>query len=242
MVSDQRVLLVDDEPDVLETVSSYLSERGYRVATAAKWTDAITSLQDATPDIVLLDLDLPTVRGAALLEFIRESHRDLPVLIASSAIDTKTLDHLAALGASGIVRKPFDSEDLLIVVEQALIGREGASSDEVSVPTASDPVQTVPPEEDGAAEEILASSATAAVLPGAGVGTVESLRATPSPQARRRVKKRRGGGRSRRLRAYVITCVLCVLVGLLLWRLGNSLSSGLFGIGISQSPGESVTP
>ena len=134
MESGQRVLLVDDEQDVLDTVSKYLSGRGYRldvvsislvdagyrVATASKWTEAIAELEESHPDIVLLDLDLPTVHGTALLEFIRESHQDLPVVIASADVDSGTLDRLSALGANGFVRKPFDPEKLVGIVKNTI--------------------------------------------------------------------------------------------------------------------------
>ena len=229
MHPDQRVLLVDDEEDVLESVSSYLSDRGYRVVTASKWTEAIAQLQEAKPDIVLLDLNLPTVRGPALLEFIRESYSDLPVVIVSSDIDTATLDKLSSLGASGFVRKPFDTEDLLVVVEQALLDQPAdISIDPDGVPEESEP------SEEGDTEPAQSASTPrdAAVMPGSGVETLEKSRHTPGQQTRRRLKKRRGGRRGRRFRTYVIAFVLCVLIGVLLWALSDTLSSGFFGIGI----------
>lgn len=226
MVTDQRVLLVDDEEDVLETVSAYLSDRGYRVVTASKWTEAIAEIQEAEPDIVLLDLDLPTVRGSALLEFIRESHRDLPVVIVSADTDAHTLDRLSSLGANGFVRKPFDADDLLVVIEQALIdhaGDPGGPPAAVEQSTDSDARPSSHP----------STPRQAAVLPGAGVGTLEPQpRPAAHPHTRRHVRKRRGGRRSRRLRTYLIAALLCVLIGLMLWALSDTLSSGFLGIGI----------
>jgi CheY-like chemotaxis protein len=224
--TDQRVLLVDDEEDVLETVSAYLSGRGYRVATASKWTEAIAELQEAEPDIVLLDLDLPTVQGAALLEFIRESHRELPVVIVSAETDAHTLERLSALGANGFVRKPFDAEDLLVVVEQALIDQAGALGDTSAA-------GGQPPDTDARPPAIASTPRKAAVLPGAGVETLEPPRRPATLQhSRRHVRKRRGGRRSRRLWRYLFAALLCVMIGLMLWALSDTLSSGFLGIGI----------
>lgn len=241
MEEEQRVLLVDDEPDVLETVSSYLSDRGFRVLTASRWTEAIAQIQGAPPDIVLLDLYLPTVRGEALLEFIKEFDEDLPVVIISSGIDAEKIDQLSRLGAAGFVRKPFDAEDLLLVVEQALIERAAkAESDDVGVSW--EPAVEADEEERDRSETAGPKGEAADVLPGSGVGTLETSRRMPVSRPRRRVKKRRVGRRKLKLRSYLVALVLCILIGALLWVLRDTFSSGFLGIGITQSTTEPELP
>ncbi len=101
MEQTRTVLVVDDEPDALEAARSYLSDQGFQVATASRWTEAVAQLQEGVPDLVLLNLHLPTVQGEALLEFVQELNADLPVVIVSADIDAQKMEHLGKLGAKG---------------------------------------------------------------------------------------------------------------------------------------------
>ncbi|MDP6779707.1 MAG: response regulator [Candidatus Latescibacteria bacterium] len=239
MDDTRTVLLVDNEPDVLESATSWLSQRGFQVETATKWTEAILRLQETPPDIVLLDLSLPTVRGEAILEFIREIDSDLPVVAISAGTDPDEIERLGALGASGFIRKPFGAEDLVVVVEQTLAEsipvpdeeeqNEEASGDEADL-AETRPLDPEPPVPESAPEP-------PRITPGAGIGALEPLaRAEPSysPARRRRTKKVRSR-RTRRIRNYILACVLFILIAFTIWIAQERLSGGFFGIGVTKS-------
>ena len=112
MESTRTILVIDNDPEVIDMVVDNLTGDGYRIETASRWTEALARIQSASPDAILLDLHLPTVRGETLLEFIRKMDRDLPVIIVSSEIGPEEVERLGQLGASGFVRKPLDTYDI----------------------------------------------------------------------------------------------------------------------------------
>ncbi len=232
MEQPQTVLLIDDDPEVLETATSYLSQHGFQVFTTSLWTEAIAHLQATPPDLVLLDLTLPTVQGETLLEFIREQDQNLPVVILTSGIDAEKIEHLGKLHANGFIRKPFDVDDLLVVVEQALIERENLATATVSA-TAGQQVQR----EQAAPQQRVAAplprSSGPKVSPGAGVGALPPQRqpAASPPARRRRTRKKKTGRSLKRIRNYVLAFILFLMIGVVVWAMQNTLSAGFFGIG-----------
>ena len=238
----RTVLLVDDDADILEKATSWLSQRGFHVETASKWTEAILRFQETPPDIVLLDLSLPTVGGEAILEFIRELDSDLPVVVLSAGTDPDEIERIGALGASGFIRKPFAADDLVIVVEQTL-AESGAAleEDEQTTETAGeeeDRVETrLPGPATPAPGPTAAQPELAPISPGAGVGALgpqARKKPTYTPERRRRMKKMRSR-RTKRIRNYVLACVLFVLIAATIWIAQERLSGGFFGIGVTKS-------
>ena len=223
----RSVLLVDDQEEVLTVATSYLSRQGFEVSTTSLWTEAIVMLQESTPDIVLLDLYLPTVQGEVLLEFIREQHPEIPVVILSSEITPEKIDHLGELGANGFIRKPFEGDDLLLVMEQALVEREHFSDADASDLKIEQQAKDLNGTDDTQPE-------VQHVLPGSGVETLEPSREVQpqSPRRRRPTKKRRGSLGLRKVRNYFLIVLLFLLIALLLWGTRTKLSGGLFGIQI----------
>ncbi len=80
--------------------------------------NALYAMERALPDLVLLDVNMPTMGGAELLEMMRANAtlRDLPVILLTSPADHTVLPKLTALGVSGQVRKPFTAETLLTAI------------------------------------------------------------------------------------------------------------------------------
>ena len=196
MENIRTILLVDDEQEVLETVTSCLSQQGFQVATASRWTEAIVQFQETPPDLVLLDLYLPTVQGEALLEFIRELNKDLPVVMVSSDIDAGKMAHLSKLGANGFLRKPFETDDLLVIVEQVL-GEQAVGLE-----------QTVA----GLKPEALPESLPAQVSSG-----TEAPQREPEGTAPGERSQRRRGRRLGQIRNYILAFILLVLIAILVW-------------------------
>ena len=251
MEQNRTAVVVDHDPNALTTVASYLSQQGFQVAVAARWTEAILQIQEKRPDIVLLDLHMPTVHGDALLEFMRELDRDLPVVIVSSGIEADEMERLGRLGASGFIRKPFESDDLLLVIEQVMAERAAAQENVASADvTLQQDIEKAPsPSPAPSALPLFTGQVEASpqpllshVSPGAGIETLQErpiagISPAPAPTRKRRVRKRRGK-KGRRVRNYVLTFILCLLIAGVLWIAREKLSAGFFGIGFTKSASE----
>ena len=114
-----RVLVVDDEPSVLLETSASL-KRHYEVLTASRAEDAEKMLADQRVDLVLTDLRLPGKDGIALLESVKSTHPDIPVVLMSGHGTIEEALKAIRLGAVDFVEKPFGPERLQVTVERAL--------------------------------------------------------------------------------------------------------------------------
>jgi two-component system KDP operon response regulator KdpE len=124
-----RILVVDDEEQILRALRRALVARGYEVVTAADGLDAVAEAEGAAPDLVVLDLNLPDIDGLEVCERIR-SWSQVPILILSVREDEAGKVRALDLGADDYLTKPFSIEELLARV-RALLRR---SRTEESVP------------------------------------------------------------------------------------------------------------
>ena len=106
----KRILIVDDDPEVVEVMRRFLETQGYVVTVATNGEDAIAALQLETPHLLLLDLTMPKMNG---VEVLRHVDRSIPVMIVSGNTDTMPAEALK-LGAFAYIPKPVD----FIYVEQ----------------------------------------------------------------------------------------------------------------------------
>ena len=114
-----RVLVVDDEPTVLLETSASL-KRHYDVLTASRAEDAERMIGEQRVDLILTDLRLPGKDGIALLESLKATHPDLPVVLMSGHGTIEEAVKAIRLGAVDFVEKPFGPERLQVTVERAL--------------------------------------------------------------------------------------------------------------------------
>jgi len=134
-VEDRRtkVLIVDDEPYIGDILKRYLIPEGYDCRVASNGEEALNALKSASFHIVLADIMMPGMSGIDLLQIIRTLYPDVAVLMVT-AVDDKDTGVLAVeLGAFGYVIKPFEKNEILINVANAMerqrlarIVREGA--------------------------------------------------------------------------------------------------------------------
>ena len=108
-----RILIVEDEPVVLEMLRSFLS-MSHEVATATGGTDALRIVPVFQPDVVLTDLMMPDMSGADLLDALRQASVTVPVILMSGKLMT------LSEGFFGLLPKPFDLRELADVVTAAL--------------------------------------------------------------------------------------------------------------------------
>jgi two-component system response regulator AtoC len=112
-----KVLLVDDEPAVLYTLQEVLGERGDTVVTASSGQVALERLEGV--EAVVTDLAMPGMDGMALLRAVRERDPDLPVIVLTAQGSERTAVTAMKAGAYDYLRKPFDIDEVGLVVERA---------------------------------------------------------------------------------------------------------------------------
>jgi two-component system phosphate regulon response regulator PhoB len=117
-----RILVVDDEPDILALVTYHLARAGYRVSTAATGTDALQAARDEQPALVVLDLMLPELSGFEVLERLRadKTLTDTPVLMLTARREEADRVHGLSLGADDYLVKPFSPQELVLRVRNIL--------------------------------------------------------------------------------------------------------------------------
>ncbi|MFT4570705.1 MAG: UDP-3-O-[3-hydroxymyristoyl] N-acetylglucosamine deacetylase [Hyphomicrobiaceae bacterium] len=122
---NDTILLVDDDAAVRETISAVLGDEGFRVFTAVDGNEALASLEQSVPDLVLLDVWLPETDGIEVLARIRETHQTLPVIVISGHGNVDTAVRATKLGAADFIEKPFSIDALLAAINRALDRGQG---------------------------------------------------------------------------------------------------------------------
>ena len=115
-----RVLIVEDEPDVLLVLRINLEAAGFETSLAADGVTALRRIEADRPDAVLLDLMLPVVDGWAVLAELRSRADETPVVVCSAKRTPRDLARAEELGAVGYVAKPFETEDVVERITEAV--------------------------------------------------------------------------------------------------------------------------
>lgn len=106
-----RVLIVEDDTDILELLSTYFAFKGDEVVAAPDGMSALKLFRDRIPDLVLLDIVLPRLDGWSVLAAIRAASA-VPVILLTSLADTADVVRGLSLGADDYLRKPFEMQEL----------------------------------------------------------------------------------------------------------------------------------
>lgn len=134
MMSEQRILVVDDDPDIRGLVRELLERRGFAVVEAADGKGALQEFYAGRPDLVVLDVSMPGLDGWTTLERIRELS-DVPVMMLTARSEELEKTRGLRAGADDYVTKPFGRQELLARVEALLRragGREAAPAETYS--------------------------------------------------------------------------------------------------------------
>ena len=128
----KKILVVDDDPVVLKTLSFTLRSKGYQVVTATDGSQAIGLMRDEEPDMMLVDVCFPTDVGASwdgfqIAQWIRQMNHGLPTIMISGSNKAEYQKKAAAVGAQAFMTKPIDNEVLLGAIASALGRTEGRS-------------------------------------------------------------------------------------------------------------------
>ncbi|MGD1876948.1 MAG: response regulator transcription factor [Kiloniellaceae bacterium] len=127
-----RVLIVEDEPNIVESLSFVFSREGWQVAAALDGDTAIARLLSAPPDILVLDVMLPPHSGFEVLKRVRSeaSLKHLPVIVLTAKGQEKDRHTALRLGADAFITKPFSNRDIVQQVRDLAASRQGAGGAE----------------------------------------------------------------------------------------------------------------
>ena len=113
-----KVLLIDDEEDLLRALAKRLTVRGMDVATATSGELALTQIDGQTYDVVVLDLAMPGMDGMETLRRLKARRPTLPVVVLTGHAAAEKADEARNLGARDVVQKPAEFADLLARIRQ----------------------------------------------------------------------------------------------------------------------------
>ena len=123
----QKILVVDDDPDILDALTMILESKGYEVVTAGNGVEGLARLEAEYPDLMILDLLMPKMDGFAVYKELQSKkwakHKNMPILILTSVREEASrrryeLETGAELGVDDYVEKPFPPDLLLKRVER----------------------------------------------------------------------------------------------------------------------------
>ncbi|MGD0828192.1 MAG: response regulator, partial [Desulfobaccales bacterium] len=112
------ILVVDDEMSIRESLSGWLQQDGYEVESAADGPSALAKVQETHYDIMLLDVKMPRMDGITVLKNLRESNADTAVVVMTAHGAIQDAVEAMKLGAYDYLLKPFDLEELSLIIEK----------------------------------------------------------------------------------------------------------------------------
>jgi DNA-binding NtrC family response regulator len=119
MTADDRVLLVDDEEDFVESLAKRLDRRGLRVETSSSGEQALEMVRRRSFDVIVLDLAMPGLDGIATLERLKQLDPDLQVILLTGHATVPKSVEAMKLGAADLLEKPADFAELLTKIREA---------------------------------------------------------------------------------------------------------------------------
>ncbi|MCX6133890.1 MAG: response regulator [Ignavibacteriales bacterium] len=140
----QKILVVDDEENVCQSIKKVLSRKGYNISQAFTVDDAVKLIKEMTFDLVITDMMIPGTSGLELLQIIRDDYPELEVIMITGYASIESAVKATKLGASAYLPKPFTPDELTKVTEKTLAAR---------VTSARRKASEVPEQQEGEIEE-----------------------------------------------------------------------------------------
>jgi DNA-binding response OmpR family regulator len=127
----RHVLIVDDEPEILNMIETFLADEDFKCHFAHSAEEAWSSLGSLDVDCILLDVNLPGQSGIEMLETLREEHPNIAIVMITACEDPSTAMEAVGAGAYGYLTKPFTKRELIITILHVLDsgGRELQNQD-----------------------------------------------------------------------------------------------------------------
>jgi two-component system response regulator AtoC len=115
-----KILIIDDDTSICETLDLYLTEEGYEVHAAITGTDGLNKFVEVSPDVVILDIRLPDIDGFTILEDLSEEDGKFKVIMITAHHDMESTIKAMKDGAFDYIRKPIDVNELDIAIKKAI--------------------------------------------------------------------------------------------------------------------------
>jgi CheY-like chemotaxis protein len=117
-----KILVVEDEPENRLLIGMVLTTEGYQVIPAVDGADALARMAQELPDLILLDLMMPQMNGFEVLERLRAdpATASVPVIVLTALAQERDIERAVSSGAQGYVIKPFEPDELLKHISQAI--------------------------------------------------------------------------------------------------------------------------
>lgn len=127
-ISQAKILLVDDEPDLVGTVKYRLKFCHYEVVTASDGKEGLEKAVSEKPDLILLDTNMPVMNGHEMLEHLRNNPelKNIPVIMLTALCEPQDIASASAHGIADYVTKPFDFTELMEKIKSALPDKDFA--------------------------------------------------------------------------------------------------------------------
>ena len=119
MISKLNVLLVDDDPSILEILEAFLQERGYLVECRGNAAEALDALRDQNFDLVISDIEMAGMNGFEFLKIARRNYPGLGIVLMSAYEESYPMSEALRAGADGYISKPFSLDKLSLIFNRA---------------------------------------------------------------------------------------------------------------------------
>ncbi len=121
-----KILVVDDEPNIVQTLQDRLEMNEYQVVTAGNGREGLEKIEQERPDVILLDVIMPIMDGHEMLEMLRKQPggRDVSVIMLTARSQTQDIARANACGIDDYIVKPFDLSELLEKIERVVEHRK----------------------------------------------------------------------------------------------------------------------
>lgn len=119
----KKILVVDDEPELVEMLKFRLEANNYAVVTAFNGKQGLEKAKKEKPDLIILDIMMPEMDGTAMAQVLKEDAetRDMPIIFLTCLVEKGAVKQGSRMiGSNFFVAKPFDTEELLLMIEKAV--------------------------------------------------------------------------------------------------------------------------
>jgi DNA-binding response OmpR family regulator len=116
----KRILIVDDQSDVREILSDFLSFKGFEVLQAENGELALKAFSDRQPDVAVVDVEMPIMNGLQFSRQVLEKNDRFPIIIISAYLENYSRTDISDIGVKAIMQKPLDLNDLYKHIQAVL--------------------------------------------------------------------------------------------------------------------------
>jgi two-component system response regulator PilR (NtrC family) len=119
-VTRPRILIVDDEASLRETLGIIFTKEGFEARLAQNFTEGLADALRSSPDVILCDIKMPDGNGLDLLRKVKAEHPQIPVIMITAHTSTEDAVEAMKVGAVDYIKKPFNNDELILIVRRAL--------------------------------------------------------------------------------------------------------------------------